>query len=929
MVDILRVSVTGLNAARTGMATTSHNIANVNTPYYSRQRIEQGTQIPEKYSYGYMGTGADVESISRSIDEFVMKQMRGHTSGVSQYEELDNLTGQLSALLGDTEVGLTPDLEAFFGALQDLADSPASIPARQVFLDQAKTLTARTEDINSALTDLRNAVNTGITNAVAAINNLGVGIAKINQDIVLSQSAPGTEPNDLLDNRDRMLADLSKLVNVQTLTQKDGSVSVFMGSGQPLVVSNNAFTLEAVPSGFDGEEITVRLQGQAEGSDLERYITSGELGGYFEFRRDILNPEQDALGLLAMGLAETFNEQHQRGLDLDGALGKDLFTAGSPKVLSHSTNEGKALLSAALNDTSGSYELMSLGGFDYSLKSLPTGATIASSFSLSGSGVFSSGGIAISISSGATVTSGQKFLLQPDSQGTLSVAYNGVASGGIQFNARTIATTDSSQLLRSDYDIQVTGVGSRANYTNSGSASISAPTVVNSQHDNLTDTVTIRFTSSGSYDVINDTTNTTLASGKVYSSGSKIPPTGDYNGWSVNITSGSTAIAAGDTFKISAGYTVTRLSDKQEILTNGDFTALNDTMRGQGLHLALTDTPPGSPPKYDDRFLIQPTRNGAATFDVNLTDPRKVAAAAPITTTAWPDNVSSTSISPGTVIDAKNPNLQNTVRIQFTSTSGYQIQDLATQTTTSGVYTSGKSITYNGWEIAITGSPQGGSASGVTSNFAASGGISVSAVPTNTGSAAITGINITNGYDIRLLNKVEIRFTSANQYDVVDVTEGKTLISSGYASGGSTISQNGWTFSVSGAASAGDVFQIGANGDAFVIKNNQGGIGDNRNALELVALETEPQLMGGNDYRGVYNTMIAEVGAQGRRVESTLQSQEALLEQSTMTRESISGVNLDEEAANLVRYQQAYEASAQMIQVANSLFNTLLQAVGS
>ena len=86
--------------------------------------------------------------------------------------------------------------------------------------------------------------------------------------------------------------------------------------------------------------------------------------------------------------------------------------------------------------------------------------------------------------------------------------------------------------------------------------------------------------------------------------------------------------------------------------------------------------------------------------------------------------------------------------------------------------------------------------------------------------------------------------------------------------------------------------------------------------------------MGGNDYRGVYAQMIAEVGAQGRRVESTLKSQEALLEQSTLTRESISGVNLDEEAANLVRFQQAYEASAQMIQTANSLFKSLLDAVG-
>ena len=205
------------------------------------------------------------------------------------------------------------------------------------------------------------------------------------------------------------------------------------------------------------------------------------------------------------------------------------------------------------------------------------------------------------------------------------------------------------------------------------------------------------------------------------------------------------------------------------------------------------------------------------------------------------------------------------------------------------------------------------------------------ASPTNTGTATIAAPTVNNLYDANLLNKVEIRFTSANRYDVFDVTKGINLASGVTYASGSNISHNGWTTQISDGAStpkAGDVFQIKNDGDAFQVRNNQGGIGDNRNALELVKLETKQHLMGGNDYRGVYAQMIAEVGAQGRRVESTLKSQEALLEQSTLTRESISGVNLDEEAANLVRFQQAYEASAQMIQTANSLFKSLLDAVG-
>ena len=643
MVDILRTATSGLMAFRAALATTGHNIANVNTPYYSRQRVELSAPAPEGQSYGYLGRGVDIDSVARVYDGFVMQQLRGHQSSVSQYDTMNTLTGQMSSLLGDTDVGLTPDVEAFFTALHDVSNSPASVTSRQVFLDESRTLTTRVQDIDSALSSLRESVDTGIRNAVTAINDLSVGIAKINQDISLATQSPTNPPNDLLDQRDKMLVDLSNLVGIQVVPQDGDGLNVFMSNGQPLVIGNKTLKLEAVKSGFDPQEITVRLEGQAEGSNLELSITNGELGGYFEFRRTVLNPAQDGLGLMAMGIAKTINDQHKKGMDLNGELGGNLFTVGSPKVLPFTTNSNAIFTAAVTTD------------------------------------------------SAIPITDAK-------------------------------AAAGATRLVRSDYDI--------------------------------------------SYD--------------------------------------------------GANYTATRLSDKKTILASGNLAALNTELNKDGLNLTLTSGAPAA----GDRFLLRPTRQASAGFELAITDPRKVAAASPITTSASATNVGTASISAGTVIDATHLNLQNTVAIQFTSATTYTIDGGPAQT-----YTSGADIDVNGWRIQLSGNPQ------------------------------------TN--------------------------------------------------------------------DAFTVKSNIGGIGDNRNALELVKLQTKQQLMGGNDYRGVYATLIAETGAQGRRIDNTLKSQEALLAQSELSRDSVSGVSLDEEAADLVRFQQSYEAAAQMIQTANSLFTSLLEAVRS
>ena len=159
MVDILRTGLSGLIASQRALATTSHNIANVNTPGYSRQRVELTTNLPDLAGNAarsmYVGTGVQVQSITRVYDDFLTQQVRNHGSNVSQSETLDTWISQLDGILGDSQTGLSPALSQFFAAVQDVADSPASLSARQALLGQASTLAASFQEMNGQMDSFR------------------------------------------------------------------------------------------------------------------------------------------------------------------------------------------------------------------------------------------------------------------------------------------------------------------------------------------------------------------------------------------------------------------------------------------------------------------------------------------------------------------------------------------------------------------------------------------------------------------------------------------------------------------------------------------------------------------------------------------------------------------------------------------------------
>ncbi|MEJ2344679.1 MAG: flagellar hook-associated protein FlgK [Gammaproteobacteria bacterium] len=526
MSDLLGTGVSGLLAMQQALATTSHNISNVNTDGYTRQRVELGAQPPQFNGGLYTGSGVQVESIQRVYNQFLTDQVRTATSLESQHQATHDLAVQVDNMLADPQSGLTPAMQKFFNAVQDLASSPTSSAARQVVLSQAQTLTSRFNDMFSQLDGLRSGVNTNIQSMVKEVNTLAQSIANVNQSIVNSpRGANGQLPNDLLDQRDQLINQLSQYASIRTMSQSDGTVNVFIGNGQSLVVGTKALSLSTVTDAYDPTRQQVAyVDASGNSIDISNQITGGKLGGTLDFRDNVLDPAINGLGRVAIGLEQTVNAQHKLGQDLNGNPGGDFFSIGAPQLLPNSANTGNASISAAVSDASAlttSNYVLQLNGGTYTLTRLSDGAvTNLSAQGFPGSPV-QVDGVTLTLNSGA-MANGDKFLLRPTHTGAQSIAT------AIQNTSEIAAAAPI-----------VTGAGA----SNTGSASVSAGTV-NSLDPNLQQPVTITFNNPPtSFNVSGPGTGS--PTNVPYTSGGNIA----YNGWTIQING---TPAAGDQFTVTA-----------------------------------------------------------------------------------------------------------------------------------------------------------------------------------------------------------------------------------------------------------------------------------------------------------------------------------------------------------------------------------------
>jgi flagellar hook-associated protein 1 FlgK len=351
MANIISISQSALLAAQAGLATTGHNIANASTPGYNRQIVVQGSAGGQNLGGGFVGKGTTIVDVKRIYNEYLSTQVNAHQSSKGQLDSHYAQIKSIDNMVADPAAGLTPAIDDFFKSVQNLVANPANLngaPARQALVSASESLAARFQSMDTHFRELRENVNHEITQSVSEINSYAVQISNLNEAISKAKAADGKLANDMLDQRDYLIGELSKQSKVQVVSQND-SYNVFIGDGQPLVVGANVYKLAAMASPTDLSQMQVaHITSDGEPVMLsESALGGGKLGGLFDFRSKTLDPVQNSLGRVAVGMAQTFNA-HQ-----NGAMGEDFFKAALPVVNANEHNRGSLKVTATIADVGG------------------------------------------------------------------------------------------------------------------------------------------------------------------------------------------------------------------------------------------------------------------------------------------------------------------------------------------------------------------------------------------------------------------------------------------------------------------------------------------------------------------------------------------------------------------------------------------------
>ena len=533
MSNLLATGSSALIAFQRALSTVGHNVANINTPGYSRQRVEFEARDATYFGYGYQGNGVQIVDVRRMADSLATSRLLDSGGELARLQQLSTLSSRLDQLFSEKATGISAPWSSFFDSVNALSSNAAGSADRESVLAQANALVTRFRQIDQHLDGLDIEVNAGLTAATDEVNRLAKEIAQLNGQIGGSSSPSG----DLLDRRDQLISELVAFTGGNAATQDGGLVNVFSAGGQPLVVGATASTLVTVPDPYRPERLQVALETNGQRVTLDKRALGGQIGGLVEFRTTVLDPAMAELGRIATSLAQTFNEGHRAGMDQYGQMGADFFTLPAPRLSSNANNTGNASLTTSVGNVAGlnaQNVLLRFDGAAWVATHPDTGASIPMTGTGTAADPLVVNGIEVVLASG-TPAANDRFLLQPTAG----------AAGNLG-----VAITDPGRIAAA------TPVKATTDLANTGSGKLSSLKVTDAANAGLLVPADIEFIDATQY-TINGTGPFAYTPGQTIA----------YNGWSVVLDG---APAAGDTF--SVGPTGANSSDNgnAKLLSNLD-----------------------------------------------------------------------------------------------------------------------------------------------------------------------------------------------------------------------------------------------------------------------------------------------------------------------------------------------------------------------
>lgn len=1056
--DILGVSITGLKVSQNALRTAGHNIANADTEGYSRQRTEVNALAPSFTGAGYVGNGAYTASIERIVNGFVDERVIQDTSYFNQLNTFNNKSLELNNILANENTSLTNGFNSFFAAAQNATDDPTSIPARQLMLSETDSLVSQFTTLHSRISDVEQGVENDIKNSVNQINQLAGNISLLNRRILDASGNSSAVPNDLLDQRQQVINELSKLVDVKTFEQSDGQMNLIIGGSQTLVLGAESRQIAVGPNQFDATQSEIYFINDGVRSDtpITDKLNGGQIKGLIDFRNGTLPSAYNELGRLSLVIADQFNQLQVTGIDLDNQFGQNLFAdinrdnQINARVFSNQNNQGgeNQQLTLRIDDTTeltaSNYELaVDPTRRVYTITRLSDGQElIKDALPEKRPSEISFDGLTLSIV-GGELSPGDRFLIKPTENASAHIDRILESPRGLALGTPVMTTTGNDNI---------------------GSGVVDSGEVLSlvdqngdvlpllAQSGQLSPPLVVRFNSSTSYDILDnsDPTNPVslsppmnnlsyipgsqnalfpddLGGTRIVSNGVAIGlPLGRESVNQASLQAGTSApdytvtdfsTAANQfSFDVVVSNTTLGASDSTTTVTinNPSITdnasllaAINQDLSGRGVTAYIDDAgqlafsldnagfgditvnnydgdPDGAttaPAGQANALLGFTIETGSQTTVANAqglsgrgisgngypAEAISISTINPSTgsitkqnvftqanasaneTAGLLDNINGVSASARTQVNISEINagfsaplqlsLNGQALIPYTADSvtgnpvldatvpsptinggedlnNYLAERINTNPALSALNISAKSVfdaTTGDYTLQVT-AAQGHD---VSVDFTGAAGDSVQVGDTTNPGVTLTGSGNSVASSITVGGELQIDLS--DNLSLTTLPPNSLLLGDSQAANFAQSSYLGVQMTMSGTPSEGDTFTLDFNTNAVL---------DNRNGLAMSALRLEGIVGPENaSFSNAYNVLIEQIAIEASASKINTEAAEQVLEQTTALRNSISGVNLDEEAANLIKFEQLYAANARVITVARDLFDQLLNSV--